>query len=97
MVIWYFCNLTIILCNLEGLCFFENNLSTRSIDLRGLLCHACHRDSDAFLPARQIHKALFLDLGVTSPYVAEGICDKKQTEWPFCSKSPNMTWSVAFT
>ena len=26
MVTWYSCNLTIILCNLEGLCFFENYL-----------------------------------------------------------------------
>lgn len=90
MVIWYFCNLTIILCNMEGLCFLENCL-------QGLLiwedCYVIFaRDSDAFLPARHIHKTLFLDLGVT-----EGICDKKQTEWHFCSKSWNMTWSVAFT
>ena len=95
MVIWYFCHLTIILCNLEGLCFFENCL-------QGLLIW---EDCYVMLAIEIVmHFSLqdtftrhsFWILVSLLPMLLR-VCDKKQTEWPFCSKSPNMTWSVAFT
>ena len=39
-------------------------LSLRAGDLSGLLCHACCRESDAFIRERHNHKTITLDLGV---------------------------------